>query len=327
MTEELLKIKDLKVVFPTAAGETVAVDGVSLTIHKGEIFGVVGESGCGKSMTSLSVLRLIAPPGKITGGEIWYDGQDILALPDKELQQQIRGNKIAMIFQEPMTSLNPLLTIGEQITEPLRFHQKLGRKEAREKALSMLRMVGIPLPEKRFHEYPHTLSGGMRQRVMIAIAMCCQPQLLIADEPTTALDVTIQAQILKLMKQLRATDGTAILLISHDLGVIANMCDRVAVMYCGTVVEQGSTKDIMANPLHPYTRGLMGAIPKIGEDVKMLYSISGTVPQNHGDIRGCRFADRCEYCTDVCRQTAPPARQAEAGHIVCCHHAGGVDHV
>lgn len=322
--EELLKIKDLKVEFSTGKGKNVAVDGVDISIHKGEIFGIVGESGCGKSMTSLSVLRLIASPGKITGGEIWYDGQDILTMSEKELQQKIRGNKIAMIFQEPMTSLNPLLTIGEQIVEPLRLHQKMNRKEAKGRAISMLQQVGIPLAEKRFHEYPHTLSGGMRQRVMIAIAMCCQPQLLIADEPTTALDVTIQAQILKLMKQLRAQQGTSILLISHDLGVIANMCDRVAVMYCGTVVELGSTQDIIHNPQHPYTKGLMGAIPKIGESGKMLYSISGTVPQNHGDIPGCRFADRCEYCTDICRKAAPPARKLNADHTVCCHHAGGV---
>lgn len=324
MTEELLKIKDLKVEFPSKTGRNVAVDGVSVTIHKGEIFGIVGESGCGKSMTSLSVLRLISAPGKITGGEILYEGTDILALSDKEMQQRIRGNKIAMVFQEPMTSLNPLLTIGEQIVEPLRFHQKLSRGEAKEKAVAMLQQVGIPLAEKRFHEYPHTLSGGMRQRVMIAIAMCCHPQLLIADEPTTALDVTIQAQILKLMKQLREREGTAILLISHDLGVIANMCDRVAVMYCGTVVEQGRTWDIIHNPQHPYTRGLMDSIPKIGESDKVLHSIPGTVPQNPGNIQGCRFADRCEFCTALCRKTAPQVREIDREHFVCCHSVGGM---
>ena len=324
MLDELLRIKDLKVEFPTKKSKNVAVDGVDITIYKGEIFGIVGESGCGKSMTSLSVLRLISSPGEITSGEIWYDGQNILALSEKDLQQNIRGNKIAMIFQEPMTSLNPLITIGEQIMEPLRLHQKLSRSDAKKKAVSMLHQVGIPLAEKRFHEYPHTLSGGMRQRVMIAIAMCCQPQLLIADEPTTALDVTIQAQILKLMKQLRAEEGTSILLISHDLGVIANMCDRVAVMYCGKVVEQGSTWDIMNNPQHPYTKGLMGAMPKIGKNAKLLYNIPGTVPQNHGNISGCRFAERCEYCTEICLKSPPPSQLIGTDHFICCHHAGGV---
>ena len=326
MADELLKIEDLRVVFPQRRGESIAADGVSLTVEKGEIFGIVGESGCGKSITSLSILQLIAPPGRIAAGRILYNGEDLLALSEKKMQQRIRGSEIAMIFQEPMTSLNPLLTIGEQIMEPLRFHRKLSRKAARERAVEMLRAVGIPLPEKRMGEYPHTLSGGMRQRVMIAIAMCCAPRLLIADEPTTALDVTTQAQILRLMKELQAGQQSSILLISHDLGVIANMCDRLAVMYCGAVVEEGSTREIMDSPRHPYTRGLIDSIPRIRESRDSLHSIPGTVPVNTGDLRGCAFAERCARCTGLCRESAPAMQYLGGRHSVRCHHAGGENH-
>ena len=267
MADELLKIEDLRVFFPRRRGESIAADGVSLTVEKGEIFGIVGESGCGKSITSLSILQLIAPPGRIAAGRILYNGEDLLTLSEKKMQQRIRGSEIAMIFQEPMTSLNPLLTIGEQIMEPLRFHRKLSRKAARERAIEMLRAVGIPLPEKRMGEYPHTLSGGMRQRVMIAIAMCCAPRLLIADEPTTALDVTTQAQILRLMKELQAGQQSSILLISHDLAVVRTICDRVCVMYKGQFVETGTTTAVLETPQNDYTKSLLAAVPDVNRSL------------------------------------------------------------
>ncbi|MBE6968537.1 MAG: ABC transporter ATP-binding protein [Ruminococcaceae bacterium] len=326
MSAELLKIEDLQVVFPTRTGRSIAADGVSFSIRRGEIFGIVGESGCGKSITSLSILRLIAPPGQISRGRILYEGEDLLTITEREMQQRIRGNEIAMIFQEPMTSLNPLFTIGEQIMEPLRLHQKLSRRAAAERAVEMLHAVGIPLPLKRMGEYPHTLSGGMRQRAMIAMAMCCDPKLLIADEPTTALDVTTQAQILKLMKELKEQRQSSILLISHDLGVVANMCDRIAVMYCGKVVEEGSTREILKNPLHPYSRGLIESIPSVRESRATLYSIPGTVPVNTGDIPGCPFAARCNRCTERCIREAPSMRPFGADHAVSCHYPGGEDH-
>lgn len=323
MEDRILNIENLRVVFQNRGGDNIAVDGISFSVKKGEIFGIVGESGCGKSMTALSAMRLIAHPGKIAQGKIFVDGVDIMKLSEKQLQKNIRGSKIAMIFQEPMTSLNPLFTIGEQICESLRIHQNLSKQEAREKAIDLLRQVGIPMPERRIDEYPHTLSGGMRQRVMIAIAMCCKPQLLIADEPTTALDVTIQAQILKLMKDVRAKDGTAVLLISHDLGVIANMCDRVAVMYCGTIVEQGTTEQVLKEPLHPYTKGLIGSVPQITREDKYLYNIPGTVPKIIGGASGCRFADRCEYCTEKCRTVTPATTMVNSEHSVNCLLYGG----
>ena len=326
MSVELLRIEDLQVVFPAGTGQSIAADGVSFSVDRGEIFGIVGESGCGKSITSLSVLQLVAPPGRITRGRILYDGEDLLTLSEKKMQQRIRGNEIAMIFQEPMTSLNPLLTIGEQVMEPLRFHQKLGRREARARAEEMLHAVGIPLPKKRMGEYPHTLSGGMRQRAMIAMAMCCSPRLLIADEPTTALDVTTQAQILKLMKELQRREGSSILLISHDLGVVANMCDRIAVMYCGKVVEEGSCREILSHPLHPYSRGLIVSIPSIRESRAQLYNIPGTVPVNNGELKGCPFARRCAACTALCRENAPAMQTVEGRHSVRCHYPGGELH-
>lgn len=318
MAEQILNIQDLRVIFRNRKGENIAVDGINFSVNKGEIFGIVGESGCGKSMTALSALRLISHPGKIAHGTIQVDGVDIMKLSEKQMQKSIRGDKVAMIFQEPMTSLNPLFTIGEQICESLRIHQNLCKEEARKKAIELLRQVGIPMPERRIDEYPHTLSGGMRQRIMIAIAICCKPQLLIADEPTTALDVTIQAQILKLMKNLRDQEGMAVLLISHDLGVIANMCDRIAVMYCGTIVEEGTTRQVLRNPLHPYTKGLIGSIPKITGQEKYLYNIPGTVPKIIGGASGCRFADRCEHCTERCRQLTPTKTVVEDEHAVSC---------
>ncbi|ANE45656.1 peptide ABC transporter ATP-binding protein [Paenibacillus swuensis] len=305
MGTNLLHIQDLHTHFVTDRGEIPAVDGVDLYIRQGEIVGVVGESGCGKSVTSLSIMQLIPkPPGKIAGGTILFKDEDLTKAKEKRMKS-IRGNQISMIFQEPMTSLNPLLTIGEQIAETLRIHRKINKKQAMEQAVVMLKKVGIARADKIVKEYPHQLSGGMRQRVMIAIALCCEPELLIADEPTTALDVTIQAQILDLMKKLNEETGTAILMITHDLGVVAEICHRVVVMYAGKVVEEGTVSEIFTRPQHPYTQGLIRSIPKLSEDVKRLYSIPGNVPMP-GTIReGCRFAPRCEYVMDRCRTELP----------------------
>ena len=318
MTECLLKIVNLHVCFPTAKGLSNAVDGISLSVNKGEIFGVVGESGCGKSMTALSIVGLISKPGRVSSGEIWLNGENILALPEKEMQGRIRGEKVSMIFQEPMTSLNPLLTVGEQIVESLMVHKHMRRKDAKAQAVRLLRQVGIPEPEKRADDYPHSLSGGMRQRVMIAIAMCCQPELMIADEPTTALDVTIQAQILSLMRSLRDETGTAIILITHDLGVIANTCDRVAVMYCGEIVESGSTYEVLQHPLHPYTKGLMASVPQMESTAKLLFNIPGTVPQLSYIPKGCKFAGRCDQCMEICKTTKPSIRKTDGQNSVSC---------
>ena len=316
---EVLKIENLHVSFRTKKGNKIAVDGVGFAVKKGEIFGLVGESGCGKSVTSMSILNLIVPPGKITDGRIEVDGIDVLKLSDKQMQKQIRGSRVSMIFQDPMTSLNPLIPIGEQISETLRVHKGISRQQAKEEAIRQLRNVGIPMPEKRYDSYPHSLSGGMRQRVMIAIAMACEPELLIADEPTTALDVTIQAQILELMKRVRNETGTAIVLITHDLGVVANMCDRVAVMYCGKIVEEGRTEDILSHPEHPYTKGLIASIPGIRGSEKMLYNIRGTVPQVYEGTKGCYFANRCDECMERCREESPKFHEIGGGHQVACH--------
>lgn len=324
MAEELLKIEDLCVAFPTAQGINYAVDHVSFSVNRAEVFGLVGESGCGKSMTALSVLRLIAAPGKILDGRICLNGTDILTLPERRVQREVRGTAVSMIFQEPMTSLNPLMTVGAQITEALRVHRGMSRRDAYGEAVNMLRRVGIASPEKRMDAYPHTLSGGMRQRVMIAIAMCCRPQLLIADEPTTALDVTIQAQILALMDELREETEMSILMITHDLGVVARMCDRVAVMYCGAIVEQGTATEILHAPQHPYTRGLIASIPDIKSSARYLANIPGTVPKIIGEAHLCRFADRCEYCTAACREKEPPLRHVSAGHLVRCTRYGEI---
>ncbi len=319
----LLDIENLDVRFSTSRGVLAAVSDLTFSIDAGETLAVVGESGCGKSVTSMSVLRLIpSPPGRVSG-DIRFDGRDLLALTEREMRD-VRGRDIGMIFQEPMTSLNPVLTVGRQIGETLRVHEGLSRHAATARAVEMLALVGIPEPERRVGEYPHQLSGGMRQRVMIAIALACTPRLLIADEPTTALDVTIQAQILDLMRDLKTRVGAAIMLITHDLGVVAEMAQRVVVMYAGRKVEQAPVADLFARPLHPYTRGLLGAVPRLGEVRERLTEIAGQVPSLIGDPAGCLFAGRCPLVTDICRRLAPPIEAHGDGHLVACHHAGAV---
>lgn len=318
MAERLLEVKNLKTYFYTSDGVVPAVDGVSFHVDKGETLGIVGESGCGKSVTSLSVMRLIPnPPGKIVAGEIIFDGADLLKKSEADMRK-IRGNRISMIFQEPMTSLNPVYTVGDQIAEAIVLHQGLKRREAMEKATEMLRLVGIPLPERRVREYPHQLSGGMRQRVMIAMALSCNPQMLIADEPTTALDVTIQAQILELMKRLKQELGMAIMLITHDLGVVAEMCQRVVVMYAGKIVEEADVVSIFRNPLHPYTEGLLKSIPSMDRAKGRLHVIEGVVPNPLHMPAGCRFHPRCPYTMDICRQKEPDLMPDGPGRTVAC---------
>ena len=299
-----LDVRELRTSFFTEDGEVCAVDGVSFSVAKGNTLGIVGESGCGKSVTSLSIMRLIPdPPGRIVSGSITYNGADLLRLPERQMRK-IRGNEISMIFQEPMTSLNPVFTIGNQVAEAIRLHQNLGRGAAHERAIEMLKLVGIPSPERRVDEYPHQLSGGMRQRVMIAMALSCNPQVLIADEPTTALDVTIQAQILDLLRDLQKRVGMALILITHDLGVIAEMADEIAVMYAGKIVERGPVDEIFAHPEHPYTRGLMESVPTLGRK-KRLEAIPGIVPNLLELPQGCRFQGRCKWVTDPCRGLEP----------------------
>jgi peptide/nickel transport system ATP-binding protein len=318
LIQPILEIEDLHTHFFTDRGEIPAVDGVDLYIDPGEVLGVVGESGCGKSVTSLSILRLVPnPPGRIVGGRILLKGQDLVPLREKEMRK-IRGDSVSMIFQEPMTSLNPLFTVGQQIIETVRLHRGLSKREAREHAVEMLRKVGIPRPEAIIDEYPHQLSGGMRQRVMIAMSISCSPELLIADEPTTALDVTIQAQILDLIRQLNEEQGTAVMLITHDLGVVAEMCHRVAVMYAGKIVEEGFVPDIFKNPLHPYTRGLIASVPRMNEVRERLYSIPGNVPILSKDMQGCRFAPRCPNRMDICRESLPELSLQEERHSCRC---------
>ncbi|WP_078381723.1 ABC transporter ATP-binding protein [Sutcliffiella halmapala] len=317
--EKILEVKNLRTSFFTDEGEVKAVDGVDFSIEKGKTIGIVGESGSGKSITSLSIMRLLQEPaGKVVGGEIIFKGENLLDKSKKQMMQ-IRGNNVSMIFQEPMTSLNPTLTCGEQIAESIRIHQKLGRKNAWVKAIDMLRLVGIPSPEKRAKQYPFELSGGMRQRVMIAIALACNPELLIADEPTTALDVTIQAQILDLMKKLQEELGTSLMLITHDLGVVAEMCDKVAVMYCGKVVEYADVKTIFTDPKHPYTVGLLNSVPKHDQDVEGdLAVIHGSVPSPFALPQGCRFAPRCPHAKAICLTDLPDLETAEDGDQVRC---------
>ncbi|HWH77786.1 MAG TPA: ABC transporter ATP-binding protein [Candidatus Binatus sp.] len=317
---DLIQVKNLQTSFFTPEGEVRAIDGVSFEIGEGKTLGLVGESGCGKSVTSLSIMRLIAsPPGKIVGGEILYRGKDLLKL-NNEAMRKIRGNEISMIFQEPMTSLNPVFTVGNQIGEAIKLHQGLGKKETRQKTIDMLRLVKIADPESRVDSYPHQLSGGMRQRVMIAMALSCNPALLIADEPTTALDVTIQAQILDLMRELRQRIGMALLLITHDLGVVAEQADEVAIMYAGKIVERSSTQAIFNRPFHPYTVGLLNSLPSVGGDKKKrLDAIPGVVPSPLHLPSGCRFRDRCPKAAELCAQHEPELIEKEPGHSVACH--------
>ena len=322
MTEPLLRVRDLRTYFVTdrGGGTARAVDGVSLDLYPGETLGIVGESGCGKTVMSLSILRLVPePPGHIRPGSlIEFEGRNLLTLPPRELRA-VRGNRIAMIFQEPMTSLNPVLTIGDQVAEAAIVHQDLSRAAARGRAIELLRQVGIPEPEERVDHYPHQLSGGMRQRVMIAMALICRPQILIADEPTTALDVTIQAQILELLARLQQELGMAVLLITHDLGVVAGTADRVVVMYAGQVVESAPTPELFARPQHPYTEGLMESIPRLDRPRERLHSIPGSVPAATAWPQGCRFHPRCPYAWDKCRTEEPPLLETgTAGHTARC---------
>ncbi len=317
--EPILKVRDLRTYFNTDEGVVKAVDGVSFDLHKGETFGLVGESGSGKSVTNLSIMKLIPmPPGKIMGGEAWLHGEDLLLKTEREMRA-IRGNKISMIFQDPMTSLNPFLRISTQIIETIQLHEGLDKKQARAKAIDMLRTVGIPTPERKIDSYPHQFSGGMRQRVMIAIALSCNPEIIIADEPTSALDVTIQAQILELMKKLALDFGTSVILITHDLGVVAGMCETVAVMYAGRIVERGTVDEIFADPQHPYTRGLIKSVPRLDSTEKSkLYSIEGQPPNVIDLPECCPFHPRCEQAMDVCRNRYPPRKDLADGRDVSC---------
>jgi len=317
MTEALLRVDELRVRFPSDTGIATAVDGVSFTLTPGELLCIVGESGCGKSVTALSVMGLLARPPAMLDGRIRFEGRDLLSMPPRELAD-LRGDRLAMIFQEPMTSLNPAFTIGSQLCEVLVRHRDMSTAQARAAAIDMLRQVRIPAPEQRIDEFPHRLSGGMRQRVMIAMALLCRPALLIADEPTTALDVTIQAQVLELMRSLRSQTRTAIMLITHDLGVVAEMADRVLVMYAGQVVEQASVAQIFAMPQHPYTVGLLGAIPALAGRRERLAAIDGLVPAPTAQPPGCRFAPRCPFADMRCRSEAPPLSEVQDGHWSRC---------
>lgn len=318
MEERLLKIQNLRTYFHTREGTIPAVDGVSFYVNRGETLGLVGESGCGKSVTSLSILKLVPqPPGRFESGQILFNGEDLLRKSSKQIRE-IRGNKISMIFQEVMTSLNPVLRVGRQLSEAIEIHQKLDHNQAVDKAIDVLRMVGIPLPHKRINEYPHQLSGGMRQRVMIAMAIVCNPELLIADEPTTALDVTIQAQVLELMKDLKGALQTAILFISHDLGLVAEMAERVVVMYAGKIVEEARVDRLFSAPRHPYTLGLINSIPSLAGERGKLSIIKGVVPRPTNFPPGCRFHPRCPLVEKRCRTEEPPLREVEVGRRVSC---------
>ena len=318
MAKTLVEFKDVHTYFYTEAGTVKAVNGVSYKIKEGETVCVVGESGCGKSVTALSLMRLIAAPqGEIVKGNISFDGKDITSLSEEEMMS-IRGNDISMIFQEPMTSLNPVFTVGNQIMESIMLHQKLDKKQARDKAIEMVKLVGIPRAEAIVDSYPHELSGGMRQRIMIAMALSCNPKLLIADEPTTALDVTIQAQILDLMRDIKQKTQTSIMLITHDLGVVAEMADYVVVMYAGKVIEEGPVNDIFKNPLHPYTRGLLKSKPVINQEADRLYSIPGQVPNPIGMKDSCYFHERCDHCMEICKNQIPTIKNYDEQHKISC---------
>ncbi|MGC8873168.1 MAG: ABC transporter ATP-binding protein [Chloroflexia bacterium] len=317
MTEPLLRVEDLVVEFRTPRGVLRAVDGVSFEIFPRESFGLVGETGCGKTVTGLSILRLVPRPGRIVDGRVWLEDMELTALPEAQLQH-IRGGRVAMIFQDPACSLNPVFTIGSQIVRVIRRHQPMTRREAEARALEVLEAVGLPDARRLLGCYPHELSGGMQQRVMIAMALSCRPSLLIADEPTTALDVTIEAQILALLRELQQRYGIAMLLITHDLGIIAETCSRVAVLYAGRVVESGPTEEIFLSPCHPYTQGLMAAIPQPGSRGRKLRAIPGTVPANPGTLRGCAFSPRCSRALERCHSERPPQAEVSPGHRVAC---------
>jgi len=312
----ILDVRDLELWFENDYGATKILNKISFKVHRGETLGIVGESGCGKSVTSLAIMRLLQEPPARMKGSVDFQGKQLLKMTDKQMQK-VRGNRISMIFQEPMTSLNPVFTIGNQLRETFMLHQGLKAREAEEKAVELLRMVRIPLPEQRVKEYPYQMSGGMRQRVMIAMALACRPELLIADEPTTALDVTIQAQILDLMRQLQKQMGTAITFITHDLGVVSEMCDRVLVLYCGEVMEEATEEEIFSNPKHPYTQGLLNTLPKFGQKGR-LATIPGVVPPAGRFPEGCVFEPRCTYATDQCRKCKPPLCETTKGHAVRC---------
>lgn len=317
MARKLLSVRDLKTSFFTHVGEVKAVRGISFDVNEGEVLGIVGESGSGKSVTSLSIMGLLQYPGRVVDGEILLNGEDILTY-SKDQMRKVRGKEIAMIFQDPMTSLNPVYTIGNQIMEMILEHEKMSRREARERAIEMLKLVGIPAAEKRIDSYPHEFSGGMRQRVMIALALSCNPKLLIADEPTTALDVTIQAQILNLIKKLNRQFGMTTMLITHDLGVVATVCDKVAVMYGGLIMEYGTADEIFYHPRHPYTMGLLGSIPHVdGGEKRRLIPIDGTPPDLINPPKGCPFSTRCKYCMNVCTQEQPPYFEEDKHRTMC----------
>ena len=323
----LLSVKNLSTEFPVKKGIVRAVEDVSFDVDAGEILAIVGESGSGKSVTSLSVMGLLAEPGRVAAGSMEFEGRDLATLPEKDYRE-LRGNDMAMIFQEPMTSLNPVYRVGKQIVEAIRTHEKVSKKEARERAIDLLRKVGIPSPEKRIDDYPHQMSGGMRQRVMIAMALACNPKLLIADEPTTALDVTIQAQILDLLRRLRDDTGMAVLLITHDLGVVSETADRVVVMYCGQVVEEAEVRALFDHPMHPYTLGLLKSIPRLeDDDTKRLYMIKGMVPNPLEMPPGCHFSDRCDSCMDICRTQMPKLVDAGGRKVRCFLYEDADGHV
>jgi len=314
----VLKVENLRTYFRTRWGEVKAVDGVNFELRKGETLGIVGESGSGKSVTMLSMMRLIPmPPGRIVEGSITLDGEDLLQLSESEMSK-IRGSKIALIIQDPMTSLNPVLSIGNQVTEAIRIHQDIPKRSVMEKALEVLRKVNIPAAESRVRDYPHQMSGGMRQRVVGAIGISCQPLVLIADEPTTSLDVTIQAQYLKLLRDLQQESGMSLIFITHDFGIVAKMCDRVAVMYAGRIVEMGTVRDLFNNPSHPYSEALLASVPKMEEDVDRLYAIEGQPPLLHDLPVGCAFADRCQSVMERCREEYPPEFPVAEGHYSAC---------
>lgn len=317
MSRRLLSVRNLKTSFFTHVGEVKAVRGISFDVNQGEVLGIVGESGSGKSVTSLSIMGLLQHPGRVVDGEIFFQDQDILSY-GKRRMRRVRGKEIAMIFQDPMTSLNPVYTVGNQIMEMLQEHEDIGKGEAKRRAIEMLRMVGIPSPEKRIHNYPHEFSGGMRQRAMIAIALACSPKLLIADEPTTALDVTIQHQILKQMRSLQEEYGTSIIFITHDLGVVAELCDRVVVLYGGLVMEEAEINDLFENPLHPYTMGLLASIPGLTKDKReRLQSIPGSPPDMTKPPKGCPFASRCQFARNICAAECPPFVQVGSRQARC----------